>query len=268
MLLNIIILISGVLSIIGYCMGIYETLLALPIVFLGIALMLLLVWAISCFIFTRFVRMDKEYIEPSKLYRSYTNCIIESLIQLLRIKLHVSGQETLPKEKFLLVCNHRGAMDPLLTMGVLRKYHMGFVAKKEIYKIPIISRLMHRCYCLCLNRGDVKQSAKTILKASEFIKEGKASIGIYPEGTRNHGEELLPFMNGAFKIAKKANCPVVVATIKNTEHIMKNAPFRKTKVHLDFVGVLDKEFVSKSSTAEISNRARSMMEQALATERL
>lgn len=267
MLLKIIILISSVLSIAGYCAGIYKTLWVMPVAFFIISFVLLLIWAISCFLCTRFVRMDKEYNEPNKLYRFYTNCIIESLTQFLRIKLHVSGKEILPEEKFLLVCNHKGAMDPLLTMGVLREYHMGFVAKKEIYKIPIISRLMHRCFCLCLDRDDIKEGAKTILKASSFIKEDKASVGIYPEGTRNSGEGLLPFMNGAFKIAKKANCPIVVAAIKNTEHIMENAPFRKTEVYLDFIGVLDKDFVLKNNTTEISNTVRKMMEQFLFIEK-
>ncbi|MBQ4522231.1 MAG: 1-acyl-sn-glycerol-3-phosphate acyltransferase [Lachnospiraceae bacterium] len=267
MLLKRILLLSGVLSIAGYCVGIYESIFLIPIVFLLCVLALILLWAVSCFICTRFVNMKKEYNESSRLYRFYTNCIIDSLNQLLRVKLRVSGKEILPKEKFLFVCNHRGAMDPLITMGVLRNYNMGFVAKKEIYKIPIISRLMHRCFCLCLNRDDIKEGAKTILKASTFIKDDKASIGIYPEGTRNTKKEMLPFMNGAFKIAKKANCPIVIATIKNTEVIMKHAPFKKTEVFLDFVGVLDKEFVGENNTAQISDKVRAIMERSLSTEK-
>lgn len=265
MLLKIIVLLSGVLSIVGYCAGMYENVVMLPVVFLVIAIALLLLWVLSCFICTRFVCMNKDYEKPSRLYRCYANGVIESLTQLLRIKLCVSGMEILPQEKFLLICNHKAAMDPLLTMGVLRKYNMGFVAKKEVYKIPIISRLMHRCFCLCLNREDIKESAKTILKASSFIKSDKASIGIYPEGTRNTGKEMLPFMNGAFKIAKKANCPIVIATIKNTEKIMKQAPFKKTVVYLDFIAVLDKEFVEKNNTVQIGEKARTMMEWSLST---
>lgn len=268
MLLKIIMILSGVLSIMGYCLGIYETIVFVPVVFLVTALVFILLWILSSFICTRFVNMNKEYNEASRLYRYYTNCIIETLIQVLRIKLHVTGQEILPKGKFLLVSNHRGAMDPLLTMGVLRKYNMGFVAKKELYKIPIISRLMHRCFCLCLNRDDVKEGAKTILKASSFIKDDKASIGIYPEGTRNTKKEMLPFMNGAFKIAKKANCPIVIATIKNTEMIMERAPFKKTEVYLDFVGVLDTEFVEKNNTAQISETVRTTMERFLNKEEI
>ena len=175
--------------------------------------------------------------------------------------MHVTGKENLPKEKFLLVGNHRGAMDPLLTMGVLKKYNMGFVSKKEVYKVPVISRLMHRCFCPKLDRSNIKEEAKTIIRASKLVKSKEASIGIYPEGKRNKTEEpLLPFLNGSFKIAKKANSQIVVAVIKNSEKIFKNAPFKRTHVYLDFIGIIDKDFVASHNTAEISEKAREMIE--------
>ena len=263
MLLYGILFLSVILSVIGYAVGVYESIVWIPVVFASTFVVFLFLWIFICFLCTRFIRMDREYDKSSKLYWWYTERIIELVMQLLRIQLKVTGKEVLSKDKFLFVCNHRAALDPLLTMGVLREYDMGFVAKQEIFKIPIIARLMHRCHCLCLKRGDLKESAKTIVKASELIRENKASIGIYPEGTRNPQDEMLPFMNGAFKIAKKAHCPVVVAIIRNTEKVSKRAPFRKTIIYLDFIGILDKEFVEKNNTAEISQAARTMMEQAL-----
>lgn len=122
---------------------------------------------------------------------------------------------------------------------------------------------MHRCDCYCLNRDDIKESARTILKAGHRIRDGRGSVGVYPEGTRNRQEEMLPFMQGAFKVAKKADCPVVVATIRNTDKWSKRAPFRSTTVYLDFVGVLDKEFVRENSTVRIGDTARGMMERSL-----
>lgn len=260
MLFKMVGLISAVWSIAGYSIGIYEELWAIPIAFIVMALILLLIAVVSCFIYTRFIDLNKEYDKQSKINRFYVDCVIDTVMQFLRIKMHITGQEIMPKENYLFVGNHRGAMDPLVTMGVLRRYNMAFVAKKELFKIPIISRLMHRCFCLSLNRGDVKDSAKTILRAGQIIKDDLASMGIYPEGTRSQAEEMLPFMHGAFKVAKKAECPIVVGTIANTENIMKNAPFKRTHVDLDFIGVIDKEFVKEHNTVEISNAAREMME--------
>jgi len=233
------------------------------IVFIGAFLSILLVWAICCFTYTRFINMNKEYNTQSRVNRFFVDCVLCTVMQYLRIKMHVTGEEIIPEENYLFVCNHRGAMDPLVTMRVLSKYNMAFVAKKELFKMPVISRLMHRCFCLSLNRGDVKDSAKTILRAGQIIKDDLASMGIYPEGTRSKEEEMLPFMHGAFKVAKKAECPILVATIKNTEHIMKNAPLKRTHVYLDYIGVIDKETVVTNNTVQLSNMAREMMERHL-----
>lgn len=269
MLLTIIALLAALLSISGFVLGIYEPVWAIPIVFIILFFVVLLLWAFSCFICSRFVRMDKDVESQNKICRYYANGILGALPQLMRIKVKVTGKEQLPKEKFLLVCNHKSAMDPVLTMGELKKeYNLGFVAKKELFKIPIISRLMYNLFCLNLDRGNVKESAKTILRAAQVIKSGKASMGIYPEGKRNIKDGLLPFMDGAFKIAKKADCPIVVAVIKNTEEIVKNTPFKKTPVSLEFVGVLEKAFVSANSTGQISEKVRTMMEEKLLQEKL
>lgn len=261
MLLKGIAVIALISTAIGYIAGLYEALWVLPVAFIAVFMGIFLVWMLGGIIVTRFIRFEKEVDKYNPIYGFYTHCIIGLVMQVLRVKMHITGKDYLPKEKFLLVCNHRGAMDPLVTMGVLKKYNMGFVAKKELFSIPVISRLMHQRFCLSLNRGDVKDSAKTILRAGEIIKKDLASMGIYPEGTRNHDDEMLPFMHGAFKIAKKAECPIVVATIRNTEYIMKNAPLRRTHVYLDYIGVISKETVAENTTVSLSGIAREMMEE-------
>lgn len=250
---------SAVLTALLGAAGVIGKVYMIPVFFVISYIGCFLLWALSCFVCTRFINMKKEYHANSLLFRNYTNCIIDSLIKITRIKLHVSGTECLPDEKFLLAGNHKSAWDPLLTMGVLRGYNMGFVAKKEIFRIPIICRLMHRCFCLCLNRNDIRQQVKTINRAAEIIQSQEASIGIYPEGTRNRSKELMPFMNGAFKIAKKAECPIVIAVIRNPELISKNSPFKRTDVYLDFIGVLDKDFIKQHTTVQIGETIFNMM---------
>lgn len=250
---------SAVLTALLGVAGIISKVYMLPVIFVISYIGFFLLWVLSCFVCTRFINMKKEYSGNSLLFRSYTNCIIDSLIKISRIKLHISGMECLPNEKFLLAGNHKSAWDPLLTMGVLRKYNMSFVAKKEIFRIPIIRRLMHRCLCLSLDRDNIRQQVKTINRASEIIQSQEASIGIYPEGTRNRSKELMPFMNGAFKVAKKAECPIVVAVIRNPELISKNAPFKRTDVYLDFIGILDKDFVLQHTTVQIGDAVLNMM---------
>ncbi len=260
MLLRVDAIVSIIGTVLFFVFDIINKIYMIPIVFIGLFLGIILIWAITCVIATRFIDFKKDYDDYSPFYRFYVDCIVQSLNQILNVKLHVSGEECIPDERFLFVCNHRSAMDPLITMSATKKYNLGFIAKKDIYKIPIISRLMHRSFCLKLDREDVKQDALTIIRAGKLIKAQKASIGVYPEGTRNKVDDgLLPFHNGSFKIAKKAKCPIVVATIKNPEQIFQKPLYIRKHVYLDYIGVLDKEFVAEHGTADIGDAIREMM---------
>lgn len=260
MLLKVITLVSALIPILFFIFHIINHMIMIPVVFAVLWLSLVILCLVFCFIVTRFIDTKKVCKKHSPFYRFCSNfIIIDSVIQLLRIRLHVTGTEILPDEKFLLVGNHRSALDPLITMRVLSKYNMGFVAKKELFCIPIIGRLMHKCFCLSLNRENIREQVGTINQAIQLIKTQTASIGIYPEGTRNPTKELLPFMNGAFRIAKKAECQIVVAIIRNPEQAIRNIPLRKTDVYLDFIGVLDKDYVLQHTTLQIGDAVFNIM---------
>ena len=235
-----------------------------PLLYLAGVLTLAVLFIGFTYLVTRFVNTQKPWLRHHPLYRFLSNRMMEFAMLVLQIKVHVRGAEMLPKEKYLLVCNHRSSMDPLLTMWILRKQRIGFVAKKGIFRIPVIGRLMHTCFCLALDRGNLREEIETINQAADMIKQQTAVIGIYPEGQRNPGNELLPFRTGAFKIAKKAESPIAVAVIRNPEWVAKRAPLRRTHIYLDFIGVLDADFVRANTTAAISDRVREMMEAALA----
>ena len=101
-------------------------------------------------------------------------------------------------------------------------------------------------------------------RAVNLINDNQLSIGIYPEGTRSKTCELLPFHNGVFKIAQRAQVPVVVACIKRTEKIHKNFPFKKTPVQLDILDVIPTEKVLSQRTCELGDYCRTLMENHLA----
>ena len=85
-------------------------------------------------------------------------------------------------------------------------------------------------------------------------------MGIYPEGGINKTDKiLLPFHRGSFKIAKNANSPIVVTTIKNTEKICRRFFFSATDVYLDVIRVIQPEEVSSMSTAELSEMVWNIM---------
>lgn len=121
--------------------------------------------------------------------------------------LTVIGEENIPKDETVLyVGNHRSYFD-VVTAYSRCPGLTGFVAKDNLEKIPLLSNWMRRLYCLFLNRSDIRQGLKTILKGVEQMKAG-ISMCIYPEGTRNHQDELLPFKEGSLKMAEKTGAPL------------------------------------------------------------
>ena len=137
-------------------------------------------------------------------------------------RLIVKGMENIPADSAVLyVGNHRSYFDIVLTCPVFPGV-TGYVAKREMAKWPLLNIWMKYIHCLFLDRKDIKQGLKTILKGVEEVKNG-VSMCIFPEGTRNKvNDTFLPFREGSFKIAEKGGVPVVPMTILNAAAIFED----------------------------------------------
>lgn len=163
------------------------------------------------------------------------------------VKTTVIGFENIPKdEPVLFVGNHNSYFDIVIAYSMLPRL-TGFVAKKEIKKVPILHRWMKLLYCLFLDRDNIKEGLKTILEGIEYIKNG-VSIAIFPEGTRSKTGELAAFKEGSLKFAEKTGCKIIPMVQNNTAQIWEaHFPFiKKTHTVLEFgkpidVKALDKE---------------------------
>ena len=205
------------------------------------------------------VDMNREYEQESRYYRFLLNSATFWATKLIRIKLHVTGMEKLPKGRFLMVSNHRSKFDPILSWLVFGDCQIAFISKPENFKVPVFGRLIHRLCFMPIDRDNPRNAVKTINRAVDLINRDVANVAVYPEGTRNYGEGLLPFHNAMFKIAQKANVPVVVVTVKNTYDIQKNFPLRRSHVYIDVVRVIDAVEVKKTKTAELGETIRELM---------
>lgn len=151
------------------------------------------------------------------------------------VKRTVIGRENVPKnEAVLYIANHRSYFDVPVAYSCIPTL-TGFMAKKEIAKIPFLSTWMRFLQCLFLDREDIKQGLKTILQGIEQVKAGY-SVFISPEGTRSQGTEMLPFKEGSFKIAEKTGCAIIPVSISNTDEVFeKHMPkIRSAHVIIEF----------------------------------
>ena len=131
-------------------------------------------------------KFNKEKMDVSSL--RMVQWALGTIGKICGVKLTVIGKENIPKDQAVLyVCNHRSYFDIILGYSIMPGL-TGYISKDDLEKVPLLNIWMRRLYCLFLNRTDMKQGLKTILKAIEYIKQG-VSICIFPEGTRNRGEE-------------------------------------------------------------------------------
>lgn len=155
-----------------------------------------------------------------------------NILKITGVSVTVIGEENVPDEPVLFIGNHRSYFDILLTYSRCRRL-TGYVAKKEMLRYPLLRTWMKNLYCLFLDRSTPREGLKTILQAIEYVKKG-ISICIFPEGTRNDGEELsmLPFKDGALKIAEKTGCPIIPISLNNTHAMFEQQFPRIRKVHV------------------------------------
>ena len=149
--------------------------------------------------------------------------VFRFILKLAGVTITVQGLENIPRDRAVLyVGNHRSYFDILVGYTTVPGL-MGFVAKKEMEKIPLLSKWMLNVNCLFLDRNNIKEGLKTILAGIEKVRRG-VSVWIFPEGTRNKNEQLsdlLPFKEGSLKIAEKSGCPVVPVAIKGTAEVFE-----------------------------------------------
>ena len=208
------------------------------------------------------VDQDIPQEEDDKFYRIVTNLIIQSALPVLQIHVKKYGLEKMPKDgRFLLVCNHCNDSDPIILLHCLPQYQLAFVSKKENRDMFVIGPMMHKIQCQLINRENDREALKTILKCIQILKEDKASIAVFPEGgILSEDGKLHPFKPGVFKIAQKANVPIVVCTLKNTKDVVRNLlRLKPSHVEMRVLEVIPPEEIKGVTTVDIAHRCHDLM---------
>ncbi|SHH15045.1 lysophospholipid acyltransferase family protein [Clostridium grantii] len=132
---------------------------------------------------------------------------------------HVSGLENIPEGPVVFVSNHQAMFDGFLIIGNVGK-HTGFIAKKEILKIPVLPFWFKAIKTVFIDRSNIREGMKAINEGVERLKSGYSML-IFPEGTRSLKSEMIDFKKGSIKLALKANVPIVPITVDGTYRVLE-----------------------------------------------
>ncbi len=148
-----------------------------------------------------------------------------SILFVGRIPVKVQGRHNLLQDQpVIFMANHQSNVDIPVLLAFL-PVQFRWLAKAELFKIPLFGRSMKACGYISIDRSNRKSAFKSLSLAAKKISSG-ASVMIFPEGTRNSSDKLLPFKNGGFILAVDAGVPIIPVVIHGTRDILPRGSFR------------------------------------------
>ena len=234
---------------------------AVPVSFLGLFLVLAGLAFLFLWYLAQRVDPEKPQEEYSNFYCKVLTFYIRSVLPLLQVHVHPQGLEKIPTDsRFMLVCNHCSNIDPVILLGYFPKSQLAFISKRENKDMFLVGKLMHKLLCQLINRENDREALKTILKCISILKEDKASIAVFPEGYIHEDRKFHHFRNGVFKVAQKANVPIVVCTMTNTATSIHNLLHLKpSHIDLHLLEVIPAQELQGITTAQIGQRVYDLM---------
>ena len=129
----------------------------------------------------------------------------------------MEGAENLPREEgVVIVANHISYWDPVV-VGCAFKRRVFFLAKEELFRIPLLATLITKLGAFPVRRGSTDRRALRL--ATEKLLAGNPVV-VFPEGTRSHTGELLQPHLGAALLAIKGGVPILPVALHGTRGII------------------------------------------------
>jgi 1-acyl-sn-glycerol-3-phosphate acyltransferase len=163
-----------------------------------------------------------------------------------------------PRAPYVVVANHESFADMLLLC--LLPWEMKWFSKVEIMRIPVLGWLMWAAHDIPVKRGHAS-SAKAAMAVCRRRLAAHVSVMIFPEGTRSPQRDLLPFKDGAFRLAIDAGVPILPLAIYGTRQAIARRDLRINAAHA-VVEVLTPEDSTGATVQELKQRVRMRIEAA------
>lgn len=183
------------------------------------------------------------------------------LLWLTGIKVHVSGLENVPKDqRILIVSNHQSLCDILVLSGYF-PIRFSWIAKKELFKIPIFGPAMKAADYIPIDRGNKEKAYASLKNAAKMMQ--KHSVLIFPEGTRTRTGRLGRFKHGVVHLADLSGVPLLPLTITNSFarlHPEKKGIVPGT-INVQIDPLIPVEGMNKKEITDVIQEIRSKMEE-------
>ncbi len=166
-----------------------------------------------------------------------------------------------PRLPYVAVSNHESYADIFLISHF--PWEMKWLSKDTIFKIPVMGWMMRMAGDIPILRGK-KESVVSALAGCRDRLGKRTSVMIFPEGTRSKTEELLPFKDGAFKLAIEAGVPILPIAVSGTRHCMAAGTFafRRARAKARVLAPISTTGMTKADVASLRDHTRDVIDAA------
>lgn len=181
----------------------------------------------------------------------FANSILRLGLHLMRTKVVVTGKDNIPVGNFILYANHQENYDILILKPIFNDHKLSFIAKEALTNLPLFGVWIKLLGNVFISRDADRSAAESIIKAIKQYKDGM-SMGIFPEGKRAFGNELIDFKAGAFKLAMKPNADILIVTQYDVSKIFKKFPWKRYRCYVHIHPLLKYEEYKGLKSQEVS----------------
>ena len=175
------------------------------------------------------------------------------------------GLENLPDKDrgYIMYANHQGKYDALGIVDAHDEVPCSLIMDAERSKILLADQVMKLVDGVRLDRTDFRQQVRVLDKMSKDTKEGRKFV-YFPEGGYEHnGNKLQEFRPGAFKVAMRAECPIVPVAIYDSHIPFDFNSLRRVTTQVYFMDPIYPEDYADMTTQQVSEMVKELIENKL-----
>ncbi|MDR0787091.1 MAG: 1-acyl-sn-glycerol-3-phosphate acyltransferase [Gemmatimonadota bacterium] len=166
-----------------------------------------------------------------------------------------------PRRPYVAVSNHESFADIFLISHL--PWEMKWLSKETIFRIPVMGWMMRMAGDVSVTRSNRSSRAEALEACKERL-DRKVSVMIFPEGTRSGSGELLPFKDGAFRLAIGSGVPILPMAVSGTRSAMRKGSlaFGRSRAEVRVLEPIETAGMTLSDVPELRDRVRSLIQEA------
>jgi 1-acyl-sn-glycerol-3-phosphate acyltransferase len=166
-----------------------------------------------------------------------------------------------PRRPYVVVSNHESFTDILLISHL--PWEMKWLSKVELFRIPFMGWLMYLAGDVPVKRGFGPSAVEAMAKCREILAR-KVSVMIFPEGTRSPTMDLLPFKDGAFRLAIDAGVPILPLALHGTGTALRKHDWRigRSTAVVEVLSPVETAGLSPADVPALKQRVRKLIVEA------